>query len=485
MAKEIKEHTLISSIFFEKTFKKIPFSDLLHYNILHKTVQFQNKGYKLIFNNEQKKTFDKNYILDLITKNPFTTLYIEILKLQFPNKFDNIIVEDISNRIKNFFKDINICFIQLPNNITGFCISSGNIYLSREYLDLLESNNNIDKIISCSCILIIIARLFCKIIIEIYREKIEKFPKNAFIPISKIKIEKDNYLNIYNYFDFKLFGEKNLNYNCVNFNIGNLILQESSYIELFTYGDFCKKYSDLIYQEFNQKNEHSMRFKVNGIEEDYNPNNLILNYENIDKSQIQKPKVNTEIKSFKKKKSKKKKKKKLEVISEDENEEEEEEEESEEEDEIEEDEEPSEEEEEESYEESESESEEEESEEEEEEEEEEDDDEEDEENGSKKKKKKGKTIKKGKKKNVKVKIDIKKELSKKEESKIEEKKDDVKIEEKKEDCKIEKKLTEKKNKTKSKTKKTKKKKENPIGKSKTFQKSSKPTIKKKNKKNKK
>ena len=293
MAKEIKEHTLISSIFFEKTFKKIPFSDLLHYNILHKTVQFQNEGYKLIFNNEQKKTFDKNYILDLITKNPFTTLYIEILKLQFPNKFDNIIVEDISNRIKNFFKDINICFIQLPNNITGFCISSGNIYLSREYLDLLESNNNIDKIISCSCILIIIARLFCKIIIEIYREKIEKFPKNAFIPISKIKIEKDNYLNIYNYFDFKLFGEKNLNYNCVNFNIGNLILQESSYIELFTYGDFCKKYSDLIYQEFNQKNEHSMRFKVNGIEEDYNPNNLILNYENIDKSQIQKPKVNT------------------------------------------------------------------------------------------------------------------------------------------------------------------------------------------------
>ena len=63
MAKEIKEHTLISSIFFEKTFKKIPFSDLLHYNILHKTVQFQNDGYKLVFNNEEKKTFDKNYIL--------------------------------------------------------------------------------------------------------------------------------------------------------------------------------------------------------------------------------------------------------------------------------------------------------------------------------------------------------------------------------------------------------------------------------------
>ena len=77
MAKEIKEHTLISSIFFEKTFKKIPFSDLLHYNILHKTVQFQNEGYKLIFNNEQKKTCDKNYIWDLITKNPITNFYIE------------------------------------------------------------------------------------------------------------------------------------------------------------------------------------------------------------------------------------------------------------------------------------------------------------------------------------------------------------------------------------------------------------------------
>ena len=485
MAKEIKEHTLISSIFFEKTFKKIPFSDLLHYNILHKTVQFQNDGYKLVFNNEEKKTFDKNYILNLITKNPFTTLYIEILKIQFPNKFDSIIVEDISNRIKNFFKDINICFIQLPNDITGFCISSGNIYLSREYLDLLESNNNLDKIISCSCILIIIARLFCKIIIEIYREKIEKFPKNAFIPISKIKIEKDNYLNIYNYFDLKLFGEKNKNFNSINFNIGNLILQESSYIEIFSYGEFCKKYSDLIYQEFNQKNEHSMRFKVNGIEEDYNPNNLILNYENIDKSQIQIPKVNIETKSFKKKISKKKKKKKLEVISEDENEEEEEEEseeeeeneeeeeENEEEDEIEEEEEPSEEDEE-SYEESESESEEEESEEEEEEEEE-DDDDEDEDDSSKKKKKKGK---KGKKKKVKGKIDNKKEESKIEESKNEEKKDVVKSEENKEDSKIEKKLTETKNKTKSKTKKTKKK-DNPIGKSKTFQKSIKPTIPKK------
>ena len=320
-SKEIKEHTLISSIYFEKTFKKIPYSDLLHYNILHRTLPFANEGYKLIFNNDKKKTFDKNYILELITKNPFTTLYIELLKISFPNKFNNIIVEDISNRIKNYFNDLNICFMQLPNDITGLSICNGNIYLSREYLDVLESNNNLDKIISCCCILIIIARLFCKIIIQIYREKIEKFPKNAFIPIGKINNGDGKILSIFNYFDYKLFGEKNNKFSNINFNLGNLFLQESSYNEIFSFDEFSKKYCDIIYEEYNKKNENSMRFKVNDIEEDFNPDNLILNYDNIDKSQIQIPKpVETKFKP-KTKTKKKKKKKKLEVISEDENEE--------------------------------------------------------------------------------------------------------------------------------------------------------------------
>ncbi len=116
-------------------------------------------------------------------------------------------------------------------------------------------------------------------------------------------------MSIFNYFDYKLFGEKNNKFSNINFNLGNLFLQESSYNEIFSFDEFSKKYCDIIYEEYNKKNENSMRFKVNDIEEDFNPDNLILNYDNIDKSQIQIPKpVETKFKPKTKTKKKKEKK---------------------------------------------------------------------------------------------------------------------------------------------------------------------------------
>ena len=147
--KDIKKNGILSIIYADTLKEK---SEGLSYLKINKSTI--SPFIKLEFTiNKKKYDLNKEELFKIFTSDIIIKFYKENLSDFIPD-FDKKIQndEEIKNYIKNYLENYNIYFCDLPNNIMGVTLYSGNIYLKLKYIkeyfinkqsDIIEEDNSL------------------------------------------------------------------------------------------------------------------------------------------------------------------------------------------------------------------------------------------------------------------------------------------------------------------------------------------------------
>lgn len=198
---------------------------------------------------EDKKVFqlDKEFLKAAVSKKIIKNIFVKVCK-EYVNNYDENTI-NIQKILKDSINKMNIYFGELPENLCGITLFTGDVIINGKYLNPIYSTNK--SIIAyrkqslCAIFLVILHEL-CHILTRIVKNKCDrKAAKNAFIESEDIDSIKTN--------SFKFIKLKNLK--CIFLYWKNKILDEFQIIN--------EKYQKNIGSTQNTSNNKKKTTKIN------------------------------------------------------------------------------------------------------------------------------------------------------------------------------------------------------------------------------